>query len=110
MGKSIKITYKGETYTLGYTRAIIGYMEDEYGFDPTKLERMPQKQIPVLVRGAFMLNHGDVPVETVDEIYDSLVDKLPFIGKLSEMCAETYKSLFADPETNEGNAIWEATF
>lgn len=109
MAKSVKVTYKGDTYVLCYDREIVGQMTDA-GFSPDQLCVNPAKQIPLLVKGAFCKNHPDVSAETIDALYDSLKDKTGFVSKLSEVVAETYISLFADPDEKEGNAEWEATF
>lgn len=105
--KTITISYKGEAYTLMFTRETIRQMEAR-GFVFTDLKNKPMTGIPELFSGAFMAKHKFMSNALVEEIYDHLPRKEEFLGKLSEMFTKPYEDLMAEPEGEEGNASWEA--
>lgn len=103
--KSITVSDEyGNKYKLEFTKKTIIRMESA-GFSIEDFDKMPVKQISLLVHGAFMANHPSVKEETVEKIYDSLKDKNGFLEKLAEMYAEHAEKL-----VEEGNADWVANW
>ena len=115
MATQITVTYKGEKYTLEYTRMTARAVESQ-GFVLDDISTKPNTMIPLLVHGAFLRHHRDVKQKLIDEIYSNLVNKVGkegedgFIGVLADMYAECANTLMNDNEVDEGNAaIWEVT-
>ncbi|MGN0568798.1 MAG: DUF5055 domain-containing protein [Acutalibacteraceae bacterium] len=109
MSKTLEFTYEGTPYTLEYTRKSVEIMERQ-GFDATKIESKPMTCLPALFRGAFMAHHKKVKPEKIDEMYSKMTNKTELIGKLSEMYSEPILTLVEDPEDDEGNIEWGASF
>lgn len=109
MAKQLTVTYNGTDYTLEYNRRTIVQMEKN-GFIATDMDKQPGTMIPLLVQGAFMAHHRFVKKELIDEIYDHMTNKEDFIGKLAEMYSEPILALMEDPEGDEGNASWTASW
>ena len=109
MVKTIKINYKGNDYTLEFTRRSIETME-KGGFVISDVENKPMSTLPALFAGAFLANHRFIKKELIDEIYEAIPDKSGFIGKLVEMYVEPLETLFDEPKESEGNASWGASW
>ena len=111
MSTKINVEYRGETYTLEYSRNSVKQLEQQ-GFALDKISEQPMNMIPMLVYGAFMKNHKGIKRNLVDEIYDHITDKIGdgengFIHALLEMYAETLNVLTDDAVVDEGNkAVW----
>lgn len=115
MATKITVDYKGERYTLEYTRTTARAVE-QMGFKNDELADKPVTMIPLLVYGAFMRHHRNLKQKEMDEIYDNIVGKVGkegeegFIGVLREMYAETANTLMEDTVVDEGNAAtWKVT-
>ena len=63
-----------------------------------------------LFNGAFIMHHRDLDPKTLDKLYDTVKDKEKFLAKLSEMYSEPMLALVGEPEGDEGNATWEASW
>lgn len=109
MAKTIKLEYKGQEYTLEYTRKSIETMERQ-GFLINELGEKPMSTLPALFAGAFITHHRFLKRQLVDEIYNTIRDKDAFLQKLSEMYNEPLEALLGEPEEDEGNASWEANW
>lgn len=109
MAKRIEIPYNGKKYTLEFTRTTAASLEKD-GFIADKLAENPAIMIPKLVRCAFLANHPNTKVATIDKIYDSLNKKTSLVGILRGMYLETVYSLLSsdEGEEDEGNPGWEA--
>lgn len=111
MAKKVTIPYGGKKYTLEFTRTTAASLEKD-GFIADKLTENPAIMIPKLVRYAFLANHPNTKVATIDTIYDSLNKKTSLVGLLREMYLETVYSLLSDNgedgDNSEGNPGWEA--
>lgn len=115
MATKITVTYKGENYTLEYTRSTARAVEN-MGYKNDELADKPVTMIPLLVYGAFMRHHRNLKQKEIDEIYDNIVGKVGkegeegFINVLREMYAETANTLMEDNTVDEGNAAtWKVT-
>lgn len=109
MAKQINFEFKGNDYTLEYTRKSIETMERQ-GFVATDITDKPMTVLPALFAGAFLAHHRYVKRETMDEIYAKMTNKQDLIGKLAEMYNEPILALMDEPEQSEGNVSWEASF
>ena len=109
MSKQLKFTYKDKEYTLEYTRRSVERMERN-GFNATEMRDKPMTTLPALFAGAFIANHPWVKQELINEIYGKVTNRQELIGKLSEMYNEPIEALLDDPEENEGNLNWTASW
>lgn len=66
--------------------------------------------LPELFAGAFLAHHRFLKREVIDEIYSKMTNKEALIGKLAEMYNEPILTLMEEPEENEGNVSWTASF
>ena len=109
MSKQLQFTYKDKEYTLEYTRRSVERMERN-GFNATEMCDKPMTTLPALFAGAFIANHPWVKQELINEIYSKMTNRQELIGKLSEMYNEPIEALLDDPEENEGNLNWTASW
>jgi len=107
--KTLEFTYKDTKYTLEYTRKSIEIMEKQ-GFKATEIQDKPMTTLPALFKGAFLAHHKYVKEDLIDEIYSKLTNKQDLIGKLAEMYNEPIMALIDEPEKNEGNVDWTASW
>lgn len=109
MSTKINISYDNRDYTLEFSRATAGQIEDQ-GFVLEQLTEKPVKMIPLLFYGAFLKHNRGIKRNLVDEIFDNLVGKSGNDGEngliaiLAEMYAETVQTLTEDKPADEGNA------
>src|SRR5690606_764583 len=109
MAKQIRFTYDGVDYTLEFTRKSVETMERN-GFVITEVFEKPMTLLPTLFAGAFLAHHRSVKREVIDKIYESMPNKQDLITKLAEMYNEPIAALLDEPEDEEGNVKWEATW
>lgn len=109
MAKTISFDYKGTKYTLEFTRASIRALENQ-GFKLSDIEDKPMSTLPTLFAGAFYAHHRFIKPAVIEEIFDIMPDKMDLITKLGEMYNEPIEALVDDPEDNEGNLNWEASW
>lgn len=107
--KDIRITYKGNEYVLEFTRRTVEQMERN-GFKIEMVSEQAVIGIPTLFRGAFLANHRFVKQELMDEIYNSISNKVNLISKLAEMYNEPLIALLDGEEKPEGEQGWTANF
>ena len=72
-----------------------------------KEREKPATMIPLLFEGAFIKNCRGIKRKVMDEIYEGIKEKSPFIQALAEMYAETLSTLMED--NPEGNVSWAMT-
>ena len=94
----------GNKYFLEYSKTSILQME-KAGFSLEDFDKQPVMMTTMLYQGAFIKNHRNIKVETMDKIYAALKNKEGFLKKLVEMYTEQ-----SDALVEEGNAEWEANF
>ncbi len=109
MSKQLKFTYQGKEYCLEYTRKSVAQMEKS-GFVASNIEEKPMTTLPALFAGAFLANHRFVKQEIIDEIFAKMTNKGDLIAKLAEMYNEPLMTLIDDPEEDEGNVDWTASW
>lgn len=109
MAKQLKFTYNDKEYTLEFTRRTVSEMEKR-GFVAADVEIKPMSTLPELFEGAFLAHHRFVKKDIIDEIFSKLTDKENLIGKLAEMYNEPIMALVEEPDENEGNLEWTASF
>ncbi len=109
MAKQIIFQFEGKDYTLEFTRKSIETMERQ-GFIVSEVTEKPVSTLPVLFAGAFLAHHRFVKKDVIDRIFDKLTNKEDLIGKLAEMYNEPIMALMDEPEEQEGNVEWEASF
>lgn len=108
MAKVINFEYKGNEYTLEFTRKSVEIMERQ-GFNPAEIAEKPMTTLPTLFSGAFLAHHRYLNKKTIDEIFDDIGNKAELIGKLAEMYNEPLQALLEENE-NEGNVDWGASW
>lgn len=109
MAKQLTFTYDGKEYTLEFTRRTVAEMEKK-GFVATDITEKPMTTLPALFAGAFLAHHRFVKEDVINTIYSKLTKKEELIGKLAEMYNEPILALVDEPEENEGNVNWTATW
>ena len=107
--KQIILNYEGKRYTLEYNRNSIRQMERQ-GFKINESDGMPMNTVMNLFNGAFIMHHRNIDPKTLDALYDTVPNKEKFLAKLSEMYSEPMLALMSEPEENEGNTTWEASW
>lgn len=109
MAKQLKFTYEDKEYTLEFTRRTVTEMEKK-GFIASEVETKPMSTLPAMFEGAFLAHHRFVKKNVIDEIFAKLTNKEELIGKLAEMYNEPIMALIEEPEADEGNVGWTASF
>lgn len=109
MAKQINFTFEGEDYTLEFNRRSIEMMERQ-GFLASEISTKPMSVLPALFAGAFLAHHRFVKRDTIDRIFNHMTNKQELIGKLAEMYQEPILTLLNEPEEDEGNVTWGASF
>ena len=103
---SIKLTDKGNVYTLEYTKDTIRQME-RLGFNIYEYGQRPITDTEQLFFGAFLSKHHQMKNDKKAEIFNRIAKKSELLGKLYSMYVEQVTSLSDEPEETEGNATWE---
>ena len=104
---AITFEYKGNDYTLEFTRDSIKQME-RAGFSYSQVEEKPYTSLMTLFKGAFLAHHPRVSQTTIDEIWDNLGDKEGMFEVLANLYNEPLEAMMAEPE--EGKKImWKVT-
>lgn len=109
MAKQLKFTFEGKEYVLEFTRRTVTEMEKK-GFVAAEVEQKPMSTLPALFEGAFLAHHRFVKKDVVDNIFAHMTNKGDLIGKLAEMYNEPIMALVEEPEENEGNVSWTASW
>lgn len=109
MNKQLSFAYDGKDYCLEFTRKSVETMERN-GFKASDIDDKPMSTLPALFAGAFLANHRFVKKEVIDEIYSKMINKGELISKLAEMYNEPIMTLVAEPDENEGNLNWTASW
>ena len=105
MSKQLNFEYKGNKYTLEFTRRTVEQMERE-GFVADDLKSKPMTMLPTLFAGAFKAHHRYVKPDVIDEIYSKMTNKSDLIGKLAEMYNEPIAALLDEPVESSENLTW----
>ena len=109
MSKQLNFTYQDKDYCLEYTRKSVELMEKQ-GFVAGDIKDKPMTTLPALFSGAFLAHHRFEKKEVIDEIFKLMTNKDDLIGKLAEMYNEPIMALVDEPEENEGNLSWTASW
>ena len=109
MSKQLKFTYADKDYCLEYTRRSVETMERN-GFKASDIQDKPMTTLPALFAGAFLANHRYVKQTVIDEIFSKMTNKTELIGKLAEMYNEPIMTLVDEPDEDEGNLNWTASW
>jgi len=109
MNKQLVFNYEDKEYTLEFTRRSVSEMEKK-GFIASEITDKPMTTLPALFEGAFLAHHRFVKPEVIDKIFSKLTNKEDLIGKLAEMYNEPIMALVEEPEADEGNVDWTATW
>lgn len=109
MAKQITFEFEGKEYVLEFTRKSIETMEKQ-GFIASEITEKPVSTLPALFAGAFLAHHRFVKRDVIDRIFDKLTNKQELIGKLAEMYNEPIEALMDEPEEDEGNVKWGASW
>ena len=109
MSKKLSFEYEGKEYCLEFNRKSVETME-RAGFVASDIETKPMTVLPALFKGAFLANHRFVKAEVIDEIFSKMTNKTELINKLAEMYNEPIMALVDEPDENEGNLAWTASW
>ena len=109
MAKQLRFTYQDKEYCLEYTRKTVEMMEKN-GFVASDVNDKPMTTLPTLFAGAFLANHRFVKQDIIDAIFAKMTNKGELISKLAEMYNEPIMTLIDEPDENEGNLNWTASW
>ena len=109
MAKQLRFTYQGKEYCLEYNRKSVETMERQ-GFVASDIKDKPMTTLPALFAGAFLVNHRFVKQDVIDAIFAKMTNKGELIGKLAEMYNEPIMTLIDEPDDDEGNLGWTASW
>lgn len=109
MAKTIDFKFEGAGYTLEFTRGSVATLEKQ-GFVIGDIEDKPVTTLPALFAGAFLAHHRFIKKEVVDRIFAQMTNKEDLILKLAEMYNEPIVTMVDEPEENEGNVQWGASW
>lgn len=109
MSKQLSFTYEDKEYCLEFTRKSVEQMEKS-GFKASDINDKPMTVLPALFAGSFLANHRFTKQEVIDKIFAKLTNKGELISKLAEMYNEPIMALVDEPEENEGNLSWTASW
>lgn len=109
MSKQLRFTYDDKEYCLEFTRKSVEQME-RAGFKASDINDKPMTVLPALFEGSFLANHRFTKKEVIDKIFEKLTNKGELISKLAEMYNEPIMALVDEPEENEGNLNWTASW
>lgn len=109
MAKQLTFSFEDKEYILEYTRKSVSDMERR-GFIASDIERKPMTMLPELFAGAFLAHHKYVKRDTIDKIFNKMTNKDGLIDKLAEMFNEPFTELVEEPEPDEKNVNWTASF
>lgn len=109
MAKQLVFNYNGQEFVLEFTRKTVTDMERR-GFVASDVETKPMSTLPALFAGAFLAHHRLIKQSTIDAIFEKMTNRQDLLGKLAEMYNEPLLTLMDEPEENEGNVQWKATW
>lgn len=109
MSKQLRFTYDDKEYCLEFTRKSVEQMERN-GFVASDINDKPMTVLPALFTGSFLANHRFTKQEVIDKIFSKMTNKGELISKLAEMYNEPIVALVEEPEENEGNVDWTASW
>ena len=109
MNKQLRFTYNDKEYVLEYTRKSVETLERQ-GFMASDITEKPMSTLPKLFAGAFIVNHPYTSKNIIDNIFSKMTNRQELIGKLAEMYNEPIMALVDEPEENEGNLNWTASW
>ncbi len=109
MAKQISFEHEGKDYTLEFNRKSIETMERQ-GFVIGDIVDKPMLTLPALFAGAFLVHHRFMKRKEIDEIYSKITEREDLLQKLAEMYNEPIEVLMQEPEEDEGNVKWGASW
>ena len=103
MNTKIELKYEGQNYTLEYDRAGIKLLESR-GFNIDEFIEKPMTNTEMVFQGAFLKNHPNIKLATIDEIFKACPDKTGLMQTLNKMIIRkrTTKTLKASTLINRG--------
>lgn len=93
----VEFNYGGKRYSLGYNRKSAAAIE-RAGFVSSEITDKPNIMIPLLVVGAFQMNHKRMRDDEIDKVFDNIADKDGFVSALLKEYQKTYETLLGKPE------------
>ena len=109
MSKQLRFTYEDKEFCLEFTRKSVEQME-RAGFKASDINDKPMTVLPTLFAGSFIANHRFTKQEVIDKIFSKMTNRGELISKLAEMYNEPIMALVDEPEENEGNVSWTASW
>lgn len=106
MSKKIEFKYQDTDYCLEYNREAIKLMEKQ-GFRFDEFIEKPMTMGDLAFQGAFIKNHRNIRVQTINEIFERMKNKNQLISTLLEMVQETYEDLYSDNKDESKNTEWK---
>lgn len=103
MAKQIVIDFKGNSYTLCFTRRTVELMERQE-FNVTEIDKSPLTMFTRFFHYAFLAEHKNIRIDLTTEILDNLANKEELWKVLMQMYTDTVNSLLTTEEdSNNGD-------
>lgn len=102
MDNTVKFTYEGTNYELGFNRKTATMLQN-LGFKKDEIEDKSFTMIPLLVHASFAMNHKGIKVQKMDEIYEHIrdEDKPKLLAALLRNYNLTQTTLFGGEEKKD---------
>lgn len=104
MNTKIELEYEGQNYTLEYDRDGIRMLESR-GFNIDEFLDKPMTNVELVFQGAFLKNHPNTKLTTIEEIFKSCPDKANLMVTLNKMITDSYTSLLAEPADDDPKKV-----
>lgn len=104
MNTKIELEYEGQHYTLEYDRAGIKMLES-YGFNIDEFLQKPITNTELAFQGAFLKNHPNTKLTTINDIFKDCPDKSGLVKSLHKMITDSYDALLAEPEDDDPKKV-----
>lgn len=104
MNTKVELEYEGQNYTLEYDRNGIKMLESK-GFNVDEFLQKPMTNVELVFQGAFLKNHANTKLGTIDEIFKQCPDKSELVGILHKMITDSYASLLDEPGDDEPKKV-----
>lgn len=104
MNTKIELDFEGQHYTLEYDRDGIKMLEAR-GFKVDEFLKKPMTNVELVFQGAFLKNHPNIKLTTIEEIFKGCPDKAGLVNILNKMIDDSYTSLLEEPDDNNPKKV-----
>lgn len=102
MGKTVRFSYDGKDYELGFDRKT-AVLTESRGFKYREMAENPVTQTRLLIWGAFQYRSKGMKMERTEEIYKSLGSKDKIVEALLESYLSCVNELYGDAGSGDAS-------